>query len=474
MATKFNQAGIPAEALSAVTDRADRRSAQDRLRRREVNVLFVVDLYNEGVDIPEIDTVLFLRPTESLMVFLQQLGRGLRLHEEKECLTVLDFVGPAHRNFRFDLRYRALLSDPSVALQEQVEHGFTHLPAGCTILMERVARQHVLENIKQSLRQTRSSLVGLLRELAGSLGRLPRMAEFLEWTGIEPADLYRRGVGWSRLGVEAGLREPFQESDEPRLTKGLWRVAHIADANLIDRLLILLDPRSTSRSGQRLDTLDDRRVLMLELGLWTQSCLPATSEEGLRRLDANPTLRDELLELLSYRLGCIDSVAPRLVLPFDCPMTLHAPYTRNEVLAALGRWTRAEQPDMREGVLHLPDLRADVFFVTLHKTEKDYSPTTMYQDYALNERLFHWQSQSTTSADSPTGRRYVEHVERGYSILLFGREHKSRGGLAQPFFFLGPARYVDHSGSRPMSITWRLEHALPARLFRILARLAVA
>ena len=202
--------------------------------------------------------------------------------------------------------------------------------------------------------------------------------------------------------------------------------------------------------------------------------LPASPAESLRRLDANPTLRDELRELLAYRLGCIDSVAPPLDLPFACPLTLHAPYTRDEVLAALGHWTRSEQPEMREGVLHLPDIRADVFFVTLHKTEKDYSPTTMYQDYAINERLFHWQSQSTTSADSPTGRRYVEHAERGYTVLLFGREHKSRNGLAQPYSFLGPARYVDHSGSRPMSITWRLEHPLPARLFRTLARLAVA
>ena len=167
-------------------------------------------------------------------------------------------------------------------------------------------------------------------------------------------------------------------------------------------------------------------------------------------------------------------MAPPLDLPFACPLTLHAPYTRDEVLAALGHWTRSEQPEMREGVLHLPDIRADVFFVTLHKTEKDYSPTTMYQDYAINERLFHWQSQSTTSADSPTGRRYIEHAERGYTVLLFGREHKSRNGLAQPYFFLGPARYVGHSGSRPMSITWRLEYPLPARLFRTLARLAVA
>ena len=109
--------------------------------------------------------------------------------------------------------------------------------------------------------------------------------------------------------------------------------------------------------------------------------------------------------MLACQLDCVDSVAPPLRLPFACPLTLHALYTRDEVLAALGHWTRSEHPGMREGVLHLPDLRADIFFVTLQKTEKDYSPTTMYQDYAINEQLFHWQSQSTTSAESPTGRR---------------------------------------------------------------------
>ena len=191
-------------------------------------------------------------------------------------------------------------------------------------------------------------------------------------------------------------------------------------------------------------------------------------------IDANPTLRDELRELLTYWLGCTDSTFPRSALPFICPLTLHAPYTRDEVLAALGRWTRAAQPGMREGVLHLPDIKADVFFVTLHKTEKEYSPTTMYQDYAINDRLFHWQSQSTTSAESPTGRRYIQHDQNGYTVLLFGREYKSRNGLAQPYSFLGPGHYLKHSGNRPVSITWRLEHSLPSRLFRTLARLAVA
>ncbi len=424
MAEKFNQYGIPAESLSGNTPDNVRRGAQDRLRRREVNFLFVADLYNEGVDIPEVDTVLFLRPTESLTVFLQQLGRGLRLYDEKECLTVLDFVGQAHRNFRFDLRYRALLTDPSLSITKQVEHGFTHLPAGCTILMEKVARQHVLENIRQSINRARPALIADLRSLAEALGRRPTFGEFLGHLQLEPEALYRRDIGFTRLLVLAGLAEPFAEPDEVRLTKGLRRVAHIDDAEQISRLLTWLDPERSPRPLAPFEAMDEQRLLMTDLSLWGTHELPESTDESIRRLDANPTQRGELLELLRYRLDCIDTVAPRLELTFPCPMVLHARYTRDEVLAALGRWNRLERRDLREGVLHLPEIGADAFFFTLNKTEKHYSPTTMYQDYAINERRFHWQSQSTTSADSPTGRRYIEHEARGHTILLFGARTK--------------------------------------------------
>jgi hypothetical protein len=169
----------------------------------------------------------------------------------------------------------------------------------------------------------------------------------------------------------------------------------------------------------------------------------------------------------------VDEVPPTLQLPFVCPLTLHAMYTRDEILAALGDWTRAEQKGMREGVRHLPPIKADVFLFTLNKSEQHFSPTTMYQDYAINDHLFHWQSQSTTSPESPTGQRYIGHEKSGYTVLLFGREDREAGGLSAPFYFLGPARYVSHTGSRPMSITWRLVHPLPAKLLRRMARLAV-
>jgi len=113
----------------------------------------------------------------------------------------------------------------------------------------------------------------------------------------------------------------------------------------------------------------------------------------------------------------------------------------------------------------------DAFFVTLQKTEEDYSPTTMYEDYLVSHDQFHWQSQSNTSAESPTGKRYIHHRQMGYSPLFFVRETRTLpSGLSAPYAYLGPGEFVSHTGSRPMSIVWKLRHPVPARLFRVMAR----
>jgi len=473
MAAKFRQFGVMAESLSADSTREQRLTVQARLRRREINFIFVVDLYNEGVDIPEVDTVLFLRPTESLTVFLQQLGRGLRLHEDKDCLTVLDFIGQAHRSYRFDVRYRALLDDPQRSVEQQVEQGFSHLPAGCVIQLERLAHQHILNNIRQTLRQNRISLAREVAAYAQNIGRIPTLAQFIEHHRLDLDDIYRRRVSWSRLCVEAGLRDPFIEADEERLTRGLRRLQHISSAGEIRRLLGLLVPDGNQSNEATLDEETRRMLLMLHISLWTARDLPDSLAAGVQRINDNPVMASELRELLAFKLSTSDAVAPALDLPFICPLTLHAQYTRDEILVALGHWTLDRRPDMREGVLHLPAISADVFLVTLNKTERDYSPTTMYEDYALNEFLFHWQTQSTTSADSPTGRRYIEHALRSHTILLCAREHKQTNALSTPYYFLGPATYQSHTSSRPMSIVWRLHHPMPAKLLRRMARLAV-
>lgn len=472
MAEKFRRAQIPSEALSANTDLPTRKSVQKRLRERDINFIFTVDLYNEGVDIPEVDTVLFLRPTESLTVFLQQFGRGLRHSEGKDFLTVLDFIGQSHRKFRFDMRYRALIDDPSRSVVDQIEQGFPHLPAGCSVQIERVARQHVLRNIRQSLLGTTTYLVQEIADSVEREGRVPTLGEFLDFYRLDPDEIYRKNTTWSRLCVRAGVAPDFGDPDEGRLTKGLRRIQHASSASQIRRLRSLLDP--THPLPGSLDENALRILLMMHFSLWGRDWKPEYVTDSIKRLRANPVLREEMLQLLDYRLSRIDAVPPVPDLPFVCPMELHAAYTRDEVLAALGLWTLQEQREVREGVIYLKSISTDAFFITLNKTESDYSPTTMYEDYAISDTLFHWQSQSTTSVDSPTGRRYIEHRERGHTILLLVREHKSVNGLSSPYSFLGPAEYVSHSGTKPIDILWQLRHPMPAKLLRRTARVAVA
>jgi hypothetical protein len=185
----------------------------------------------------------------------------------------------------------------------------------------------------------------------------------------------------------------------------------------------------------------------------------------------NQAAREELVEVLEI-LGEEADIATR---PLDFgPLQVHARYTRDEALLALGDGTFEKPPTSREGVRWLSDLHTDVFFVTLRKSERRYSPSTRYRDYALSSRLFHWESQSTTSADSPTGRRYRQQHQSGTNVLLFVRESPTlANGAGAPFTLLGPATFVEARGERPIQITWRLREPMPESLLEV-ARLVAA
>ena len=464
MAQFFNEHGIPAIALSALSSNEERNAAQQRLRERAINFIFVVDLYNEGVDIPEVDTILFLRPTESLTVFLQQFGRGLRLHPDKECLTVLDFIGIQHKEFRFASRFRALSGKPTAKMDDEIENAFPHLPSGCVIKLERVAQQRVMENVQQSIRLVRPRMLASLRELKHYLGRVPTLEDAVDYFDTTLDELLKRGL-WSQLLADAGIGEAVVAPDKQQLAKGIRRLCHVNCPQQIRTLKeYLLQPRlSAARWAPTL-------IEMLHVSLWGTLHTELSLDQAMQQLTMNPTAIDDIGAVLDYRLKHSPLIEITDTSAYE-PLAIHAAYTRDEILVALGHWSFNSRPSQREGVLHLRDRKLDVFFVTLQKTEDEYSPTTMYEDYLISHDLFHWQSQSNTSAQSSTGRRYIQHREQGYTPLLFVRETKTLlSGLAAPYHFLGPCSYVSHSGSRPISITWKLQHSVPARLFRSMAR----
>ena len=472
MANYFNGHGIPSLCLTGQSPDEERKSAKEQLVSGQVRFIFVVDIYNEGVDIPEVNTVLFLRPTESLTIFLQQLGRGLRLADGKECLTVLDFIGQANRRYNFEDKFAALLSNTTRSVSREIKDGFVSLPKGCYVQLEKKAAHYILDNIRASYGNS-AGLVMRIASFEEDTGKKLSLANFLDYYHIDPRTMYRF-ASFSRLCARADVIDDFAEPLEETMTKALARFAVIDSRRWIGFLLDIL-PRLADVDFAALPEVEKRMLQMLYVTIWGKAAEDWDGDEvldNLYTLADSPVLLHELMDLLRYRYEQIDFIDMPVPLGFDCPLDLHCTYTRDQLLVAMDFMKPAT---VREGVKWLSDKKLDVFFITLNKADKDYSPTTMYNDYSINSELFHWQSQSTTAENSPTGQRYIHHQERGSRVLLFVREFKSDrlSGGAAAYTFLGTATYVKHDGSRPLNITWRLDQPIPAKYLKKTNKLVI-
>ncbi|WP_292462799.1 DEAD/DEAH box helicase [Methanolobus sp.] len=465
----FNKYGIPSEYLTSDSSKDVRSSVQKRLLNKEINFIFVVDLYNEGVDIPEIDTVLFLRPTESLTIFLQQLGRGLRLSDDKDCLTVLDFVGQANKNYRFDLKFKALIENIGQDIDLEIEQGFPHLPAGCSIELERKSKEYILDNISQALNLRRQTIVNRISSFVADTGMELSFENFISYYNLDLDDIYKK-MCWSRALAEAEIIGGFNEPHEEQLTSGLRRIQHIDDSNYIDCVLRSLTGKSINEEA--LSGKERYYLTMFVLTIWNKDKFASLKDAFSKLLD-NPVLYDEIIMLLKYKKSIIKTISSDIALPYVSSLSLHSRYTQAEALAGVGYFDLQNNHTIQTGVLYIKDKKTDVFFITLNKNEKDYSPTTMYNDYAINENLFHWQSQASTRIDSETGQRYINHIDKNQTIILFVRVNKSINSLSQPYYFLGPVDYVSHEGEKPINFVWQLKYPMPAHLLRETARLVV-
>jgi superfamily II DNA or RNA helicase/HKD family nuclease len=470
MAQAFRDAGVPAQAITSLSPADERAQAASLLRSRGVNVLFTVDLFNEGVDIPEADCVLFLRPTESATVFLQQLGRGLRLDTGKTSCLVLDFIGSQRREFRFDQRFRALFGGTRQQVAHQIETGITRLPGNCYFRLDKESRKLVLENLRAQLQASRARMVAELRSLASQLGRCPTLLEYLSETGYDLADVYKTSIGgWHALLSETAFLTERPAQADFMLSRRFQLLLHIDSTRRLSLYLKLL-----GGPGSSLDTLPPLEMRMV--GMLTFRLLQSEARQedcewstGLKRLRQNSSAGSEFRELCGALFDRVKLHANEDAAMDDCPIFLHRQYMRDEVLVGLGLPQLVGARHTQTGRLWIEAINTEIFFVTLDKSEKAFSPSTRYEDYAVSPIRFHWQSQSTTGENSPTGQRYVRQGQNGARFLLFVRPRRG-----DPFLFLGPLHYVSHSGSRPMSIHWDLEQPMPAWFFEICASLRAA
>ena len=461
MARKFQSAGFNAQAVTSQTSRQDRAAYLHDLRDGKLQILFTVDLFNEGVDVPAVDTILMLRPTESATIFLQQLGRGLRKHDGKSVLTVLDFVGQQRQEFRFDQRFSKWLGRSRREIEKDIEKGFPFLPAGCQINLDPVAREIILNNVKKAIPGTFNKRVAELKAM-GDIS----LSEFLYDANLNITDIYTAKHYWTSTRRAANLVADAAPEMEAVYGRGIGRMLHIDDAERIEFY------KSVLSSGDQIDLRGMSTPKRIQLAMLLMTLLNPKKnqfkdvDDALSAFYDCGNLREEVLQLLECLLPQITHMCKPSGLSNDIPLLTHATYSRDEVLAAFGASTISAPVRPQGGVYWHKPSQTDLLFVTLDKSSKSFSPTTRYHDYAISDTLFHWESQSTTSLNSSTGQRYINQVPGGTNVALFIRRANVTGdGRTGAYFFAGLADYAGHKGERPIAITWKLRHALPGDVF---------
>lgn len=456
----LNQAGIKTLCVVGSTPQDERRRAPERLASGEVAALVTCDLYNEGVDLPLVDTLLLLRPTQSPVLFQQQIGRGLRLAKGKESCLILDFVGRHREEFRFDRLLSSITGLSRGQLIDAVDKGFGALPPGCHIHLQRQARDQILSNLRKLVQQNWRRLRTELQTYVALRGRSKvRLATFLSEQAVELEDLYRSNgrSGWTNLKRDAGLLTSVAGQEDDYFGRRFGDLLHFNDTERIDLLLKVGEPDALYfPENER-----ERRLLqMLAYQVDGQHHQSGTGADFQQRLLDHPDHRAELSELgevLQARSTLLSRAIPGLE---DAPLCLHGAYGIREILTALGWLTPERRTPFQAGVLALHDRKTELLFVTLDKRE-GFHERIAYHDYAISPERFHWQSQNSASPNTAAGRRYLESPGNEWSFQLFGRRSKGEAYRA-----CGPVTLERSEGERPMTVYWKLVVPLPVRLFQ--------
>lgn len=497
MAQKFTLNNIACDVLTSDNSQ-DREVLQQQLKSKQINVLFVVDIFNEGVDIPELDTLLFLRPTESLTIFLQQLGRGLRLTNDKECCTILDFVGNSRPEYDFSSKFRALVGKTNQAIAKEVKQGFPHLPLGCRIELQEKTQAMILRNINQAT-LNRNKLISLIINYPHATNLPLTLTNFLKFhPDIALEDIYKIKIG--TFGGWAVLLSASKNIEITPENKALYaayyrainnRLLNCSSISYLRFIKALCDNNFSVPALNGNDTDTNAQIhqqkhqqqfaLMCHYDFWDKTGKQlgfdnvATSLLALR----NTTLLSELADVIAMlieRLEVSEFTMPKVnnSVVDSSPLNMHVRYPKEHILVAFGDSTFNKKSSSREGVLNITDANTELLFVTLNKCEKQFSATTMYHDYAISPTLFHWQTQNSARPESGRGLGYITQKETKKTFLLFVREQgKDENGRTMGFVNFGPVDFVKYEGSQPMNITWKLKHPMPAYLWHETAKLAV-
>ena len=465
MQAKFQLAGLNAGYL--VSDNGAERVLWSRkLKEKKINFLFVVDMFNEGVDIPEVDTILFLRPTESLTVFLQQFGRGLRKTEGKSYVTILDFVGHCNKEFNYTDRFRRLMGRTSMGVAEEIEMDFPHLPLGCHITLEAKAKEYIMENIRASIGSFRKTRVeNWVRTFRNDFDKPLTLTNFLDLHQI-PLERFYKVFSWNSLMADTG--QSYQRSRfESQLRRAVYKKWLSTDSFSYFSFVEQIAHKRMKVNVQMMNSIEKQMALMFYYDLFLEAGHYNSLQGMFDDLATDSLFIDELEEVMGLlKNRCEAYEKPDNSVLMNFPLKLHGVYTKDQIFVAIGTSTIEHKSSNREGVERNKLCNIEAMYVDIIKDREEGSNTN-YNDFAINESLFNWETQNKVSPESPAGRNYINQTQ---TMLLFVRQQDSfpeDKGRTMGYTYLGQVTLVKWQGAKPMEIVWRLKTPMPASFFKI-------
>lgn len=492
MAEEFNKRGINSVALSGEDTVAKRDEYIKRLEsdKDDLQAIFTVDIFNEGVDIPSVNTVLMLRPTNSPIIFIQQLGRGLRKSGNKEFLTVLDLIGNHNKTFLIAIALNGARYYDKDSLKVAVATDFADVP-GCThIQIDQISKDRILEQIdKENFRDLK-----YLREeynqfkiLCG--GKIPYMLlDYVKYDGapdpvkfIDKEGTYLGFVAKTEKDDE--LKELLLNDDFEKILKELNTSLPLKRINEFVILKYLLNHNSISLKIAKneilkyINNMDEDSVRhafeCLNHQYWDSVMIRQKvklieyKEDTLYRTDRfeaiinNKEYRKYMEDAINYGIFRYEKEFQEEYygVPF---LKLYEQYKMVD-LALLSNYRKIHSSFRGSGLLS--NGKEYFLFIDLHK-EEGIEERINYKDKFLSENYFQWQSPNATKQDSDRGKNIIFNKDRNVNLHLFVRKYKEIDKKAQPYIYIGKGDTVEYEGEKPITVKLKLQNEVPTKIYR--------
>lgn len=491
MSNAFNQSGFNTIYLTG-EDSVDRRIEYTKNLESNTHdslqIIFTVDIFNEGIDIPSINTVLLLRPTESPIVFVQQIGRGLRKLPDKEFVTILDFIGNYTKNFMMSIALKGSKFYDKDSLKIAIANDFPELPGSTFVQMDEISKERVLHQLDQENFNDLKYLREAYFSFKKSIGNIPinklMMYEMYD-SAPDPLRFIQKSKNYFGFlkRVELYSLEYLDALSEEYINAYQYLTSMLPLKRSIEHLIISLLIKKYTFRKEELFLQCQNNISNLNI----ESFEHALNNLLGKYLDLSQLKRFDTLISVNKDFVSISSVFEKILkedthLLFDdltkygltrftrefSDSTYHVPFLKLYEtykmidLALLSNLNKKYTSFRGRGILKNGN---DYFlFIELNKEGK-IKESIKYKDQILDRNYLQWASMNSISIGSPFGRNIIYSSERNINLHIFVRKFKKIDGVIQPYIYLGKAKVIDYKDSKPIHFRLKLLYQLPVNIF---------